>query len=64
MELKMSNKNQQVNYRALIGAGVAFMGAGIAFIAAVNTAIGAGLFTVGIMFVAIGAIKTRSKNDQ
>jgi hypothetical protein len=35
------------------------MGAGIAFIAAVNTAIGAGLLTVGIMLVVIGAIKTR-----
>lgn len=56
----MSNKNQQVNYKALIGAGIAFIGAGIAFMATVNPAIGGGLIAVGILFIVIGVRKPKA----
>jgi hypothetical protein len=55
----MTNKNQKVNYKALIGAGIAFIGAGIAFMISVNPAIGAGLIGIGITFLIIGVRKQK-----
>jgi len=55
----MTNKNQQVNYKALLGAGIAFLGAGIVFMITVHPAVGAGLTVVGIMFIAIGVRKKK-----
>jgi hypothetical protein len=59
MEMKMKTNNQQVNYKALIGAGIAFIGAGITFMIAVNPMIGVGLISVGVVFVIVGARKRK-----
>jgi len=63
IEVKMTNKDQKINYKAFIPTGITFIGAGIAFMAAVNPGIGAGLIAVGVIFVVIGAIKTRSERS-
>jgi hypothetical protein len=62
MELKMKNKDRNINYKAFIPIGITFIGAGVTFMVAVNTAIGAGLIAVGVAYLIIGA--RRSKGDQ
>lgn len=59
MELKMTNQNQRPNYKAFIPIGITFMGAGVTFMVAVNPAIGAGLITVGVVFMIVGVRKSR-----
>ena len=55
----MKTNNQQVNYKALIAAGITFIGAGITFMIVVNPMIGVGLISVGVIFVIVGARKRK-----
>ena len=50
----MKNKDQNINYKALIPIGITFTGAGVTFMIAVNTMIGVGLIGMGVAFVIIG----------
>ena len=63
MELKMTNKDQNINYKAFIPVGITFIGAGVTFMIAVNPAIGAGLIGVGVAFVIVGARKSREDKN-
>lgn len=57
----MKNKNQKVNYKALIAVGITFIGSGITFMIAINPMIGVGLISVGVVFVIVGARKQKDE---
>lgn len=59
MELKMKNKDQNINYKAFIPIGITFIGSGVTFMIAVNSMIGVGLIGVGLAFVIIGARRSK-----
>ena len=63
MELKMKNKDQNINYKAFIPIGITFIGAGVTFMIAVNPAIGAGLIAVGAAYMVIGARKSKDNQN-
>jgi len=59
MELIMKKQDQNINYKAFIPIGIAFIGAGVTFMATVNPMIGVGLIGVGLAFVIIGARRSK-----
>jgi len=55
----MKKQDQNINYKAFIPIGIAFIGAGVTFMAAVNPMIGVGLIGVGLAFVVIGTRRSK-----